>query len=427
MLRAQSILRLASPALLLSFLAAGCGDSATPSDAAVAPDVPAASPDAAPGSDAPAAVGDVGAVDTATLTDALQAGPEIGRTDSVAAAPFDGGAGPDAGPSADAMGTPPPDGGADAVSSEQSTATIVVLPDTQYYALTYPDVFNGQTDWIVAQKAALNIAAVLHVGDIVEHDAYANEWTVANPAMRVLDKVVPYVVVPGNHDYSTAARASAIDNYFSPASMPWISCTMKPGQIENSYALIDIGPQKWLVLGLEFAPRDSVINWANTVLRTYANYPAILVTHLYLYSDGTRYNINVGGSDPNATTYQYWNPQYYSYSASEGINDGEAMWQKLVVPNPNVKLVFCGHQTGWAHATSTRPDGTHVHEILSDYQWLAGANFGYGYLRVVQLDYQKKTIQVQTYSPYLSLYSSQDPNNFSQTNPDNPFVLDLNL
>lgn len=324
--------------------------------------------------------------------------------------------------SSDEAGPPVPslDGGSEAGNTSQ-VATIVVLPDTQYYASTssYASVFAEQTDWVVAQKAALNIAVVLHVGDIVDSDM-TNQWTVANPAMRELDKVVPYVVVPGNHDYSTADRKSMIETYFPPSSMPWITGTMAPDRIDNNYTLMDIGPQKWLILGLEFAPRDAVLDWANTILKTYAQYPAILLTHLYLYNDGTRYDVKVGGENPDAGTYQWWNPQYYNFTLAEGVNDGEAMWQKLVLPNSNVRLVFCGHQTGWARLTSTRPDGTTVHQMLSDYQWYKGEQFGRGYLRVVQLDYGKKTIQVQTYSPYR--------NDFFPDEPDqNQFTLDLNL
>ncbi len=300
----------------------------------------------------------------------------------------------------------------DAGNPQLSAATIVVLPDTQYYSSTYPSVFTEQTDWIIAQKPALNIAAVLHVGDIVDSDLTV-QWTVGNPAMRELDNVVPYLVVPGNHDYSDADRKSMMEDYFAPSSMPWITGTMTPNQIDNNYMLVDIGPQKWLILGLEFAPRDSVLDWANTVLEAYAQYPAIIVTHLYLYNDGTRYDINVGGNDQSSSTYQWWNPQYYQFTASEGINDGEAMWQKLVLPNLNVRLVFCGHMTGWARLTSTRPDGTTVHQILSDYQWLNGENFGYGYLRMVQLDYGKKTIQVQTFSPYLNDFLTDDADQFT--------------
>jgi len=313
--------------------------------------------------------------------------------------------------------TPPlADAGQAPETTMPSTYTVVVLPDTQYYASTYPDVFTSQTSWIVEQKAALNIAAVLHVGDIVDDPNSAAQWTIANSAMRQLDHLVPYVVVPGNHD-TDGSRNGLIDSYFGPASMPWITSTMNPGQIENNFALIDIGPQQWLVLGLEFGPRDTVITWANAVLKAYPDRPAIIVTHAYLYSDGNRYDIAVSGSDTTQPNYQYWIPQYYGYTASQGINDGEMIWQKLIVPNPNVRMVFSGHVTGWARSSSTRPDGSVVHQMLSDYQWYRTDQPDYygggGYLRVVKFNYGQRTIQVQSYSPYLDKYLTDDANQFS--------------
>lgn len=290
--------------------------------------------------------------------------------------------------------------------------SVVILPDTQYYAAAYPDVFADQTDWILGQKTALNIAAVLHVGDIVDTSNDPEQWNVAGSAMHSLDGIVPYVVVPGNHDCNNQ-RVGMTDLYFAPATMPWITGTMVAGQIENNYALIDIGGVQWLVVGIEFGPRDAVVAWADSVFKAYADRPAILLTHAYLYSDGTRYNLSVGGTDPNQPSYQYWNPAYYGFTPSEGINDGEAMWQKLVLPNPNVRLVFCGHQTGGARMSSSRPDGSVVHQMLSDYQWLDGVDFGFGYLRVVKFDYASKTIRVQTYSPYLDSYLTDDENQFT--------------
>ena len=295
--------------------------------------------------------------------------------------------------------------------------TVVVLPDTQYYASSYPDVFTLQTSWILQQKPILNIAAVLHVGDVVDNCNSVDQWRVAYSALRLLDGLVPYFLVPGNHD-TDSNRNGLIDSYFGPASMPWITGTMTTGQIENNYALVDIGPQQWLVLGLEFGPRDAVMTWADTVLKAYPDRPAIIVTHAYLYSDGNRYDVAISGSDTTQPNYQYWIPQYYGYTASQGINDGEQIWQKLILPNPNVRLVFSGHVTGAARLTSKRPDGSRVHQMLSDYQWLNGDDFGYGYLRVLQFDYGKKTIQVQTYSPYMADYLTDDANQFT---------LDLNL
>jgi hypothetical protein len=195
--------------------------------------------------------------------------------------------------------------------------------------------------------------------------------------------------------------------------MPWITGTMVPGQIENNFALLDIGPQKWLVIGLEFGPRDAVVTWADGILKSYPNLPAIIVTHAYLYRDGHRYDINVSGLPAdNKPTYQNFIPQAYTYTSSQGINDGEMLYQKLVLPNRNVRMVFSGHDTGWARLTSIRPDGSRVHQMLSDYQWwspdgVTPYNFGFGWLRILQLDYAKKTINVQTYSTYLQQYLTE--------------------
>jgi len=354
---------------------------------------------------------DAGGLDTEGTEAGDGTSTEAGGETGPAPASVDSGVGPEA-PAEPASA----DSGVGPEAPAARPATIIVLPDTQYYASSYPDVFAGQTKWILAQQLPLNIAAVLHVGDIVDGDTQS-QWNVAGTSMHSLDGKVPYVVVPGNHD-TNGSRVTMMDSYFGPASMPWVNGTMTAGQMENNYALIDVGPQQWLVIALEFGPRDAVVAWAEKVLKAYPTTPAILLTHAYLYSDGTRYNVAVGGTDSSKDIFQWWYPQYYGFTPAEGINDGEMLWQKLVLPNSNVRIVLCGHQTGWARMTSTRPDGTSVHQVLSDYQWLDGKNFGFGYLRVLQLDYVKKTIAVQTYSPYLQQYLTDDANQFT---------LDLNL
>ena len=350
--------------------------------------------------------------DTARLaTDTLP--PDAGATTSNDAS---------ASPGADGQVIPGAyDGGTGSEVAAPSPATIIVLPDTQYYTFVpspdplgvpYTKVFAMQTNWILAQKASLNIQAVLHVGDLVEVGGDPNQWNLAGTAMHSLDGIVPYVVVPGNHDCD-ATRFGLMDSYFGPATMPWITSTMITGQMENSYALITIGGQQWLVVAIEFGPRDAVVTWADQVLKAYPRMPAILLTHAYLYSDGTRYDLAVAGKNSDTQGFQWWYPESYLFTPSQGINDGEMMWQNLVLPNSNVRMVFSGHQTGWARLSSGRPDGTVAHQMLSDYQWLDGPHFGYGYLRIVQLDYAKKTIQVQTYSPYLDQYLTDDANQFT--------------
>jgi hypothetical protein len=319
---------------------------------------------------------------------------------TVALAVIAGGCGEDSVPHASDAGASsflPPSADAGAAPT---AATVVVLPDTQYYARDYPQTFAAQTNWIIAQKPARKITAVLHVGDIVDAPFVISQWNVAGSAMRILDGKLPYVVVPGNHDMGLD-RATPIDDYFSPDSMPWITGTMTAGQIENNYALIDIGPRAWLVVGLEWGPRDATLVWANQVLKAYADRPAIILTHAYLDGgDGTRYQ------RPDQAFYPI------GYTPEQGMNDGEMIWQKLVVPNGNVRLVLCGHY-GIARQTSARPDGTLVHEIVSDYQWFEGPENGFGYLRTMEFDYAQKEIRVQTYSPTRKSFLTEDMHQFT--------------
>lgn len=288
-------------------------------------------------------------------------------------------------------------------------STVIVLPDTQYYAGYYPTIFQAQTQWILDQVPALHIQAVLHVGDVVDSIFDPSQWKTASTALRLLDGVVPYVLVPGNHDQD-GSRKGLMNQYFPPETMPWIQGTMVAGQIENNYSILQIGPQKWLVIGMEFGPRNQVISWADGILKSHKNLPAIIVTHAYLYSDGTRYDWKAKGET------QFYNPHWYGFTASEGINDGEEMWNQLIVPNPNVRLVFSGHMNSTPYALANRSDIRHtggppVHQLLQDFQ--SNTNGGDGYLRILEFNYPQKTIHIQTYSPTLQQYIQDTAGQFS--------------
>src|SRR5205814_2933662 len=127
---------------------------------------------------------------------------------------------------------PAPDAGADLPVSIDGPAaapfTIVVLPDTQFYAQAYPDIFKAQTDWILAHREDQQIAFVLHEGDIVNFDLDV-QWAVASASLHALDGKVPYVLAVGNHDLSwkqgRLGRDADLLNKYFPASalatLPW--------------------------------------------------------------------------------------------------------------------------------------------------------------------------------------------------------------
>src|SRR6476620_9474660 len=100
--------------------------------------------------------------------------------------------------------------GSKKVEASSSAFKIAVLPDTQNLATKYPDIFRDQTQWIADNKEEQNIKFVIHEGDIVNNNNTA-QGEVSYDAMRTLDGVVPYSVLPGNHDMGTGGSANTRD------------------------------------------------------------------------------------------------------------------------------------------------------------------------------------------------------------------------
>jgi hypothetical protein len=313
-------------------------------------------------------------------------------------------------------GGPGTDAGADGAPSPLPYS-IVVLPDTQYYSSNFPDLFDAQTAWIVAQHAMGNVAFVLHEGDIVDDDT-PTQWMRAYHSIHALDGVVPYVLSAGNHDYCcggwpTDRTMTMINGYFPVSTFsnqPSFKGTFEADRIENSAHLLDVpgGAGHWLVLSLEFGPRNAVLAWADGIAKQYADTPAIVLTHAYLYDDNTRYDHVVRPA-------QQWNPHSYPIGANGGdANDGEEMWQKLVLGNSNIKFVLSGHvlNSGVGRLSSTRPDGTVVHQILANYQNYESG--GDAFLRVLRFFPEQHTVHVQTFSPVFNSMTD-DRNDFTLT------------
>ncbi|HEX7478122.1 MAG TPA: metallophosphoesterase [Polyangiales bacterium] len=298
---------------------------------------------------------------------------------------------------------------ADAVVS----SSVVVLPDTQFYTCAYPAIFNSQAQWVLDHHESRQIELVLHTGDIVDM-GLPSQWQTAAESLHRLDSVVPYLLTTGNHDMA-GTRASLFGQYFRVADVAtntWELTSRDPTRVDNSYAVITLNGQRWIFLGLEFSPRDAVVQWASDVLAAHADLPAVLFTHAYLYSDGRRYDRSIQPMQP-------YHPDLYRYTPDEGMNDGEDLWRKLIEPHENVRLVLSGHviPDGTAHSTATRKSGSQVHQVLANYQGCdacpcSQAMGGGGYLRVLTFDQTGERIHVSTYSPYLKAALTEAENDF---------------
>lgn len=295
--------------------------------------------------------------------------------------------------------------------------TLAVMPDTQVYATSYPELFKDQTRWIAENRVRYNIQYVLHLGDVTNNNL-TNQWTVAREAFALLDGRVPYAIALGNHDYGpnggTANRTTFFNEFFPVDRLldwPTFGGVRDPGRLDNSYHLFSAGGADWLILALEFGPRDTVVAWANSIVSQHPSRRVILITHAYVYSDETRYDWATKG------TAQRWNPHAYAAAADpEGTNDGEELWQKLVRRHPNFTIVLNGHvlNDGLGRLATPNDAGHLVHQMLVNYQMQALG--GAAVLRLIEFLPDGKTVQVKAYSPFDGTY---------RTDPQNQFILTL--
>ena len=272
--------------------------------------------------------------------------------------------------------------------------SVVLLPDTQNYAEKYPDTYVAQTLWIRKQLKADNIKFAIHLGDIVQTSTIKSEWENAHRAMQILDGVVPYSMVPGNHDMVVKDRNTTLYNqFFSPKRFEdrkWYGGHMGTTN-DNNYCFFEGGGLKFMVISLEFAPRDEALEWAAGVCKKYPDHRVIVATHCYMRPTAR---------DTSCAT---------SYKVAG--NSGEQMWQKLVRKQPNIFLVISGHVLGVGLQTSTNDAGGKVLEMLTDYQGLP--NGGDGWLRTLKFVPSENKIDVITYSPLLDKYNKAAKETFS--------------
>lgn len=302
---------------------------------------------------------------------------------------------------------------------QKSSFMLVLMPDTQSYVASFPEILNAQTQWIVKNRE--NIAFVLQQGDMTDNNSEF-QWEVAAKAYSVMDGKVPYTFVPGNHDTGTNGSADVrntdlFNRYFPYSKYSKFASfggAFETGKMDNTWHTFTAGGYNWLIISLEFGARDTVLNWAANVIEKHPDHKVILNMHAYLYSDNTRMS-----PDRN----HKWLPQHYGLGkvAEKGaVNNGEQIWDKLVRKYPNIMFVFSGHvlNEGTGRLVSEGKHGNKVYQMLANYQGgVEGSeNGGNGFLRVITIDPANSEISVKTYSPYLDQYKTEPNQQFEFKN-----------
>ena len=300
--------------------------------------------------------------------------------------------------------------------------TIAVLPDTQFYCDVRHKLsakwgngdlrryFFEQTEWVRDNQERLNIAFLVHEGDIVQGDV-PEEWAIAKEAMSVLDGKVRYCMCLGNHDmgyqkadnkygFNIAVDRTTLFNEYFPrekfAKRQEFGGTFDLDRHDNSWYHFEAAGLKFLILAIEYHPRDEVLDWANRIVAEHPDHRAIVVTHAYLKGDKTR------------TTNKL---------KLKG-NSGEQMWQKFVRKHKNMFMVLCGHFSGEAVLTSAGDHGNQVHQILSNYQGMN--NGGESWLRYMVFQPEANKIEIYTYNPALDKFRNGPSSRFDLDYPMTP-------
>jgi len=297
--------------------------------------------------------------------------------------------------------------------------SVIGLPDTQNYSSTYPQIFTAQTEWVVDQRASLDIRFISHYGDIVNNADQLVQWDRANISMGVLDEAdMIYGVCPGNHDITASGSSgqpyipSNYLSYFGPsrfAGKSWYGGSSPSGM--SSYQYFSAGGVEFLSLHIECDTPVRELAWAQGVLDANRDRPVMLTTHRYL-QDAEDYTSGV----PLVSSGRYpsvWYGVEGTYTP-DGIQS-EEFFQWFIRKNPSIFMVQCGHFHEEFRQVSTNVAGLPVHEVLADFQ--DDPNGGDGWMRIMRFDTASNTIDIDTYSPTLAAIRTADESDFTLSVP----------
>ena len=311
--------------------------------------------------------------------------------------------------------------------SNDNSWSMIVVPDVQFYIKKnkLQGIVDLMLTWITDNTEKLKIQQVLFVGDLVNYNNVGyvtsfndlvckEQWETFSKFVARLDGKVPYVLCTGNHDYGirwSEDRRTHFNEYFPSdrnrlSRKQLIECAPNADGIRTTENAIweftapHPDNRKFLIVTLQFAPTDSNLEWARKKLAQpdFENHTVIVLTHSYLKANGTRL-------------------QNEKYGVNQmGGNSGEAIFQKLIYPSKNIRLVISGHvggPQGWGVGFSFDRNiaGKKVAQMVFNTQFIdkrdpLGGSGGDGWLRYLEFMPDKKTIRARTFSPLFAISPS---------------------
>lgn len=305
--------------------------------------------------------------------------------------------------------------------------SLVFIPDIQNYSKYTQNqpILDLILAWVENHIDSLNIKMVMCPGDLVEYNDWIinsddgnvptrAQWEFVGRAFDRLNGKVPYMLSTGNHDYTYTKEGdrlySCFRNYITPDRNPLNQkylCQTGPScdgymTMENcAYRMNMPDGKNYLFLSLEYAPRDTIIRWANNVVKLpqYKNDRVVVLTHSYLDDKAKYTNSRYGMISPSILPNNIYRRTKYDL---KDANTGKDMWTKLIEPN-NIELVLCGHVAGESYRCDKNSAGKNIHQMLFDAQIVGGGhrhgNGGDGWIRILEFGADGRTVKATTFSP----------------------------
>ena len=271
----------------------------------------------------------------------------------------------------------------------EDTFTLAIIPDVQ---MEVNDTrFGDRLRWLVDNRASLNLKMVLQCGDLMNFNDDA-QYAHQSKGLEVLDDAhMPYAAALGNHD-TAAVRADGgsaapgnvnanlrntarYNAYFPVSRFKSLAGTYEAGKIDNAYHTFTAGGLNWLVINLELWARTGALDWARTVVTNHPNHNVIFLTHAHLNGDGTIQQNNGGYGD----------------------NSPQDVFDRVMKPYANVRLVFCGHTGSHGYRADTGTKGNTVYQFLQCYH-----DKTTNPTRLLEIDTKNGTMTTHVYCPSIN-------------------------
>ena len=288
--------------------------------------------------------------------------------------------------------------------ASEDSFCFIMLPDSQNYVKDPKNLccFDSQIGWIFRSLDKLKIKFVTHVGDITNDNEDEEQFKLGFFTLGKLTGAVPFGICAGNHDMNADGSAPFFEKYF-PESVgrhrsDWIGSY---DQNKHNAQRVSVNRRDYVFIHLAYIPSDGAIEWADKIIKSNKDAYVIITTHAFLISDWSEVGIARRESRVSLTDIRIH---------KDGTNAGEDIYEKLVVPNDNVRMVLNGHYVGRLYRELTVGE-RRVHAILADLEHEKPLG-GNGFLRIIQFVPSENRIYNYTYSPFLDAYKLGEYDSF---------------